>query len=75
MRVERILEQYETVSDYREIEKVHIRILEDYSVADIKSSDFAVLLESNWETKFTPKKVGNSEICIREECFYLMKKK
>ena len=75
MRVERILEQYEAVSDYREIEKVHIRILEDYSVADITSSDFAVLLESNWETKFTPKKVGNSEICIREENSKILRNK
>ena len=67
MRVERILKQYEAVSDYREKEKVHNRILEDYSAADITLSDFAVLLETNWKVKYAPKKVGNSEIRIREE--------
>jgi hypothetical protein len=75
MRVERILEQYETVSDYREKEKVHIRILEDYSVADITLSDFAVLLETNWKVKYVPKKVGNSEIRIREENSKILRNK
>ena len=75
MRVERILEQYEAVSDYREREKVHIRILEDYSVADISLSDFAVLLEANWKVKFTPEKVGNSEIRKREENSRILRNK
>ena len=75
MRVERILEQYEAVSDYREREKVHIRILEDYSVADISLSDFAVLLEANWKVKFTPEKVGNSEIRKKEENSRLLRNK
>ena len=75
MRVERILKQYETVSDYREKEKVHIRILEDYSVADITLSDFAVLLETDWKVKYTPKKVGNSEIRIREENSKILRNK
>ena len=75
MRVERILKQYETVSDYREKEKVHIRILEDYSVADITLSDFAVLLETNWKIKYTPKKVGNSEMRIREENSKILRNK
>ena len=75
MRVERILKQYETVADYREIEKVHSRILEDYSVADITLSDFAVLLETNWRVKYTPKKVGNSEIRVREENSKILRNK
>ena len=75
MRVERILEQYETVSDYREKEKVHIRILEDYSAADITLSDFAILLETNWKVKYVPKKVGNSEIRIREENSKILRNK
>ena len=75
MRVDRIVKQYRAVGDYREKEKVYTEIFNDYSVADISVTDFAVLLESEWKIKYTPEKIGKSEIKQKEENSRILRSK
>lgn len=75
MRVDRIVKQYRAVGDYREKEKVYTEIFNDYSVADISVTDFTVLLESEWKIKYTPEKIGKSEIKQKEENSRILRSK
>lgn len=75
MRVDRIVEQYKSVLNNEDKEKVYTAIMNDYSAADISAADFAVLLESTWEIPYTPKKAGNQQIHQKEEHSRILREK
>ena len=64
MRVDRVLKQYKPVLDYKEKENVYKQIIKDYSAVSISASDFAVLMDVKWNTKYVPEKI-TSEMIIR----------
>lgn len=75
MRVDRVVKQYKPVLDYREKENVYKQIIKDYSVVNISASDFAVLMELKWNTKYIPGKIGKSEFIQKEENSRILREK
>lgn len=75
MRVDRIAEQYRAALSGQGKENVYNTILNEYSVTDISVADFAVLLESNWNVRYTPAKVGHSQLMQKAENSRVLREK
>lgn len=75
MRVDRIVEQYRAALSNQGREDVYHTILHDHSVTDISVADFAVLLEANWKVRYTPAKIGHSQMQQKEENSRVLREK
>ncbi|MDD6207617.1 MAG: hypothetical protein PUB10_03740 [Clostridiales bacterium] len=75
MRVDRVVQMHEKISDYRQKDKVYHEILDEYSVADTTAEDLITSLEVKWGLQYTPEKLGNSEIRQKAECSDRFRKK